>query len=260
MSTTALIPITVHHQGASWPLWKQTNQGEPLAKDLDVAEWLQYDRPRDIRKLIERMIADGRLGEVVRDTVARTSRAGGAPARAYYLTEAQALKVAAKSETEVTDQVLDTLIAVFLAARDLGQLDQGALAELRALRQEVAALRGDMQLHQRVTRLEQGAGALGGSHRIGVKLGGGTFFAAVLRRAAPALPDTLRAKIGHLLQEVGPGEAITTGQLITALGLAQGRATEVQVGLVLQRAGWHRQRRRCAEGRGYFYTRHRGVQ
>jgi hypothetical protein len=56
----------------------------------------------------------------VRATVSRSSIPNGGfrDDSAYHLTEAQALKVAAKSETEPADKLLDEIIRVFLLAKE----------------------------------------------------------------------------------------------------------------------------------------------
>jgi hypothetical protein len=147
---TELVKMTVRHEGHGYDLWQRdgVSGGETLlAKDLDVGRWLDFDRPRDLRKLIVRYASD--LGPVyrpeedLRATVARKSR--GRQERPFYLAESQVLFLAAKSETPRANQVLRILIAVYLAARrgELPgqQLDFAALrAELRAdIRAEVRA-------------------------------------------------------------------------------------------------------------------------
>lgn len=91
--------------------------GEPRARDLDVAERLGFDRPRDIRKLIERNLVEIESFGVCA-TVARTpDDRGGRPATEYWLTEEQALLVASRSEAENAPQVRRMLIKVFVAWR-----------------------------------------------------------------------------------------------------------------------------------------------
>lgn len=95
---------------------------EAKIRDIDLAEKLGYTRPRDIRKLIERLIKEGKLLEVcMRASVSRIQKStGGVEEREvqeYWLTEAQALKVIAKSGTHIADQILDQVIAVFVYVR-----------------------------------------------------------------------------------------------------------------------------------------------
>jgi hypothetical protein len=92
------------------------DDGEPRIRDVVLAERLGYQRPRKVRDLVERMLREKKLNDVVVcPTAGQTS--GGRPGSEYHLTEAQALKVAAKSETETADQILDLLIEVFLRAK-----------------------------------------------------------------------------------------------------------------------------------------------
>ena len=115
-----------------WPLGFLAGSQEPRVRDTDLGERLGYDRPRDVRKLIERMEIAEKLKDVHRcATVAR----GAAPEvlTEYWLTEAQALKVAAKSETDVADALLDEMIRVFMLAR------RGLLETRPALSPEVTA-------------------------------------------------------------------------------------------------------------------------
>ena len=72
---TSLIPIAVNHEGRSWSLFKTGEEGEPLAKDVDVAKWLGFERPRDFRKLIDRHAEA--LGEVSRHRGAKPSAPTG---------------------------------------------------------------------------------------------------------------------------------------------------------------------------------------
>ncbi len=88
---------------------------EPRIRDLELAERLGYERPRKIRDLIRRLVNDGKLNGVeVRPTVGQTP---GRPTEEHWLTEAQALKVVAKSDTEKADALLDEVIKVFVLAR-----------------------------------------------------------------------------------------------------------------------------------------------
>lgn len=111
--------------------------GEPLVKDLELARWLGFENQYKIRDLVQRHAHN--LGEVVsmvektssRDvlrhgaakpgevsaTVAETSKQGGRPGKTYYLTEQQALFIAAKSETSRATEVLKQIIEVFVAVR-----------------------------------------------------------------------------------------------------------------------------------------------
>ncbi|PCI32356.1 MAG: hypothetical protein COB54_07610 [Alphaproteobacteria bacterium] len=100
--------------------------------DLTLAEALGFDRPRDIRKLITRWDETlSEFGEVC-STVARTAGSkGGRPAKAYFLTEEQAVFIATKSETANATQLTIQLVKVFTAWRN------GTLEELEVKPQDV---------------------------------------------------------------------------------------------------------------------------
>ena len=94
--------------------------GEPKARDLDIAVKLGYERPRKIRDLIERWAQD--LGPLdMRPTVGRIKLRPGvtrpATGEEAWLTEAQALFIAAKSDTPAAANVLREIIHVFMLAR-----------------------------------------------------------------------------------------------------------------------------------------------
>ncbi|MCU0655801.1 MAG: hypothetical protein MUF64_11130 [Polyangiaceae bacterium] len=122
----------------------------PRIRDLDLAERLDFERPRKIRDLIRRYRESGDLGEIhVRPTVGRTSMPRGGERETltdeYWLTEEQALFLVAKSETPVATALLREMIAVFVAVR------RGLLALPSPRPAEGAELE---QLHARVAQLE----------------------------------------------------------------------------------------------------------
>ena len=91
--------------------------------DTDLARKLGFSRPRDIRKLIERLAKEGALSGIhVRATVGRTSMPRGGTRETevneYWLTLEEALFVTAKSETKTANEILKAIINVFLTARD----------------------------------------------------------------------------------------------------------------------------------------------
>lgn len=92
--------------------------GEPRARDLDIAVKLGFDRARDIRKLIERNLVELE-GFGTCAIVAHVVR--GNPVKEYWLTEEQALLLASLSQTEKAAEVRAMLIRVFVAYRR-GQL------------------------------------------------------------------------------------------------------------------------------------------
>jgi hypothetical protein len=105
--------------------WMGGEEGEPRIRDVDLAERLGYARPRRIRTLIASLRTAGKLKDLHR----RPARGRGAApvmVEEYWLTEGQALKVIAKSETDVADAILDEMIRVYGLAR------RGLLPEQRA--------------------------------------------------------------------------------------------------------------------------------
>ena len=101
-------------------VWQAYGDEEPRMLDVDVAKRLGFKRPRDIRQIIERIWPEGQR-PCVRVTVQRTQMPTGGTretsVNAYWLTEAQVLKVCARSETPVAESILDAMIAVYIAAR-----------------------------------------------------------------------------------------------------------------------------------------------
>ena len=91
--------------------------GEPRTRDLDLADRLGFGRPRDIRKLIERNLPEIESFGVCA-TVAQNHNGGrGRPATEYWLSEEQALLVAALSDADRAAAVRHMLIKVFVAWR-----------------------------------------------------------------------------------------------------------------------------------------------
>jgi len=95
---------------------------EPTILDVELGSKLGLNRPRDIRKLVERLVRDGKLNDIrIRAAVARIELRPGVHreqvVNEYWLTEKQALKVIAKSETTIADSILDEVIEVFTAVR-----------------------------------------------------------------------------------------------------------------------------------------------
>lgn len=123
----------------SFVAWEQSKD-EPRIRDIDLAERLGYERPEAIRDLIKRLIRDGKLNdnEVFR-VVRKTSELGGRPPTEFWLTEAQALKVIAKSEAAMADPILDDMIRVYMAVRR-GLIGPGESVGMRELVTTVATL------------------------------------------------------------------------------------------------------------------------
>jgi hypothetical protein len=106
-------------------------------RDIDLAERLGFDRPRDIRKLISRMVEKGTLPNVhVRATVARTSMPRGGAREAeveeYWLDRIEALLVVMKSETSEADRWCRVIAAVFDRVLSQYEESQSALRRLPA--------------------------------------------------------------------------------------------------------------------------------
>lgn len=117
-----------------------TDTGEPRIRDLDLADRLGYAKPHNIRNLIGRLIAEQKLSAVhVVFTVKTTSMPHGGVrevrSEEFWLTEAQALKVIARSETDIADKILDEVIEVFrLAIRGLLTPERAGSADDRLAR------------------------------------------------------------------------------------------------------------------------------
>lgn len=91
--------------------------GTPRVLDVVVAERLGFDRPRDIRKLIERNLAEIEAFGVCA-TVAQTSGAlGGRPGTEYWLNEEQALLISILARTPKAIEVRRALIQSFMTYR-----------------------------------------------------------------------------------------------------------------------------------------------
>jgi len=198
-----LIMRVVEHEGVSYPLSMRGE--EPLVRDLDLAMWLGFDRPRDIRKLIERHLPS--LGEVSRHRGAKPpSPSGGRPEEGYLLTEAQALYLIAKSETAKAHQVLVSMIAVFIQVRRGQQtsFDYAGLArQVAELRAEVASMRMPPQASAGHAR------AVEGSYRLNIAM-------ERVGAAIPAGATSVRtADFVHLF----PGLSERAQQMSVAAGL-----------------------------------------
>ena len=101
-----MIPATAVHQ----------IKEEPRVLDTDLAEWLGYAAPRQVRELIDRNAQELRsYGNLSRHTTNSGKR--GRPGQAYYLNEGQALVICALSRTDKAAQVRKALIDVFMDYR-----------------------------------------------------------------------------------------------------------------------------------------------
>lgn len=98
MSTTELTPTPI--------------EGELRILDTDLGARLGFERPEDIRKLINRHAE--KLNKIsILATVALIHQAAGRPARAYYLNRKQAIYITAKSETDIATDITIEIIEKF---------------------------------------------------------------------------------------------------------------------------------------------------
>lgn len=108
--------------------------GVARMRDLDLAGLIGLAQPRNIRQTIKRLVDAGKLpGVHVRTADVRTSMPRGGErltrTEEFWLTRAQALKVIAKSDTDIADAILDEIIRVYEEAT-YGQASTDPLADL----------------------------------------------------------------------------------------------------------------------------------
>jgi len=102
-------------------------EGEPRMRDLDVAEALDFERPRKIRDLIARRKTE--LEEFgICPTMGLIHEGAGRPGEEYWLNEKQALFICTKSEAKNALDITIQMIEVFSAWRH-GQLAPRSVAE-----------------------------------------------------------------------------------------------------------------------------------
>jgi len=89
---------------------------EPRILDLRVAEALEFDRPRDIRQLIERNTEELERHGTLRHHTAKST--GGRPAGEYWLNRNQAIVICMKSDAPRAPDVRAEITAVFAAFLD----------------------------------------------------------------------------------------------------------------------------------------------
>jgi hypothetical protein len=144
----------VYSVGA-WHLESALDDAEPRVRDAHLGTMLGYAKAADIRKLIDRMVADGELLE--NELIATVAKSGGRPAREVWLTEEQALLLCARSDAPRARDVRRDLVRVYIAVRhgalqthvDAGLLIQGMQS---AIVQAIAAL--DERAERRESALE----------------------------------------------------------------------------------------------------------
>jgi hypothetical protein len=141
----------------NFTVWEALVDDEPRIRDLDAGERLGFTRPRNIRKLIRsgRKIAElHKRSTVERYEIRPGIEHPGQPTDEFWLTEAQVLKLCARTETPIAEPILDDMIRVYIAVRrgllGLHALDatavraiakQVAAAAVAPLQQEIAELR-----------------------------------------------------------------------------------------------------------------------
>lgn len=122
------------------------HEGEkPRVRDLDLASFLAFKDPSDIRELITRMIRAKKLKDVRQIRTAREN-GRGRPGREYWLTREQALLVATQSGTPRAWELVEAMAAVFDAVLDFCRAKGLTGAEfLDALRAETERQRAQVR-------------------------------------------------------------------------------------------------------------------
>ena len=109
---------------------------EPRVLDTDLAEWLAFKHPRQIRELIARNLHELADYGSLSCRATNPGKLGGRPSQAYYLNEGQALVLCALARTGKAAEVRKALIDLFMAYR------QGKVVEVRAHRRRPPSARG----------------------------------------------------------------------------------------------------------------------
>jgi hypothetical protein len=104
-----------------------TADEEPRIRDIDLAVRLGFERPRNIRQLILRHKRAGNISPF--EVCCAVEQTGGRPATEYWLTQAEALFIAAQSQTAIAVAITNEMIRVFLAYQR-GELESAARATL----------------------------------------------------------------------------------------------------------------------------------
>jgi len=181
--------------------WKLSrgHDGNATVLDEELGAHLEFSRPRDVRKLVERMLASGMLNDSdVRATVARQVGGWGGARKSvteYHLTRVGCLLVTTQSETpkaiEITRQIVtvfDTVTAGGHSAAAPLPLDIAHGIRLRdepRLRLEMQALCG-MTARATARSLQYIYGWVRRTYRVGSPFD-------VAAAAWPAVKDTLQA-------------------------------------------------------------------
>ena len=140
-------------------VWEGAGDGEPRIRDLDAGERLGFARPITIRDLIKRIWQGKNRNRIHQIRTARTTSGGRPtkPATEFWLTEAQLLKLCARSETEIADAILDDMIRVYMLARRglLGASTPAARLSPADVEALALLLLADPQADHHVDHLEQ---------------------------------------------------------------------------------------------------------
>lgn len=140
--------------------------GEPRIRDTDLGAFLGFERPRAIRELIARHYAalkptpHGTASvSLVEHRV--TPERGGHSVTEFWLTEHQATYIIAKCETPVANEILQKVIAVFVAVRR-GALEAPVENDpIILMRRDQLKMRADVDaLGARLANLEEAARAV----------------------------------------------------------------------------------------------------
>ncbi|CAI3954360.1 KilAC domain (KilAC) [Commensalibacter communis] len=111
---------TNHDNNSSSLINPVVHEGELRILDIDLAQRLGFERPRDIRKLISRYTNElDRMG--TRATVERVINGG--KAKEFYLNRKQAIFITAKSETKEATEITIEIIERF-EAYERGEINQ----------------------------------------------------------------------------------------------------------------------------------------
>lgn len=121
---TEIIHVPAADNAPAMDLHRFVGKGddEPRMNDAALASWLEFEQPRDAKKLIKRMAAAGHIKPLVlRATVARSSKSGKFlgehVVEELWLNEEDALHVATQSQTPKAVLVRKAMIHVFVQVR-----------------------------------------------------------------------------------------------------------------------------------------------
>jgi hypothetical protein len=123
--------VPIHEEMA----YRTCEDGVGRWPDLQIAEWLGFERPRKIRSLVKRNMALLERHGVCSTVVQTSGSQGGRPSHGYLLNFEQAMKICTLSRTPKADDVCTVMIRVF--SRVVNGISTEPRMELRVL--EVAA-------------------------------------------------------------------------------------------------------------------------